>query len=91
MFSKPILQSFVTLMILFAASAANAGEVGHWKLDEGVGTTVSDSSGAGSDGTIFNPDGGLGAGGSVWDTDSDYGIVLSFNGVDGTGLTSMRV
>ena len=85
MFSKPILLSLVALMILFGASAANAGELGHWKLDEGAGTTVSDSSGAGSDGTIFNPDGGLGVGGSVWDTDGDYGIVLSFNGVDGTG------
>ena len=59
--------------------------IGWWKLDEGSGTLVLDSSGHDNHGTINNPDGGLGAGGSVWYTDPEHGTVASFNGDDGSG------
>lgn len=54
--------------------------VGHWKLDDGQGTVVVDSSGNGNDGTINNPNGGLGPDGSVWVDDPERGTVISFNG-----------
>ena len=42
------------LLVMFLASGANAdiseGLIGWWKFDEGIGTTVADSSGAGHDG-----------------------------------------
>lgn len=49
------------------------GLVGYWKLDEGTGTTIADSSGYGSHGT---------ATGMTWDTDSQRGVCGSFDGVD---------
>ncbi|HNS19936.1 MAG TPA: LamG domain-containing protein [Sedimentisphaerales bacterium] len=59
--------------------------VGWWKLDEGGGTVVLDSSGRGVHGTLFNPSGGLGTNGAVWVEDPDRGTVLSFNGNDTSG------
>jgi hypothetical protein len=56
-----------------------------WKLDDGQGTMVADSSGNGHNGTILNPNGGLGTAGSVWVNDPERGMVISFNGTDGTG------
>jgi hypothetical protein len=56
---------------------------GWWKLDEGQGTTVADSSGKGNHGTIVNPGAGLGPGGSVWLDDSERGTIISFNGTAG--------
>ena len=47
-----LLTSFV--LVLAVASDASADLVGHWKLNEGSGTTVLDSSGNGNDGTIVN-------------------------------------
>ncbi|MCD6156254.1 MAG: DUF2341 domain-containing protein, partial [Candidatus Atribacteria bacterium] len=46
------------------------GEVGYWKFDEGSGSTASDSSGLGNDGTIN---------GASW-TEGKYGQALSFDG-----------
>jgi hypothetical protein len=56
-----------------------------WKLDDGQGTMAADSSGNGHNGTILNPNGGLGTAGSVWVNDPERGMVISFNGTDGTG------
>lgn len=61
------------------------GLIGWWKLDEGSGSTVADSSGRGVDGTIQYAEGGLGSGGSVWCTDPERGTVLSFGGDNNTG------
>ena len=45
------------ILVLSVASSVCADLVGHWKLDEGSGTTVFDVSGNGNDGTITdNPD-----------------------------------
>jgi len=46
---------------------------GLWHLDEGMGTTVYDSSGWNNDGTVY--------GGAVW-TDGKFGKALEFDGVD---------
>jgi hypothetical protein len=53
--------------------AEYAGSVGHWKLDEGSGTTAHDSSGNGNDGTLIN--------GPTW-VDGKLGKALSFDGID---------
>jgi len=42
----------VALTPLAVACVAFAGEVGHWSLDEGSGTTIHDSSPAGNNGTL---------------------------------------
>jgi hypothetical protein len=57
---------WLSVLLVLGVTGAALGElVGHWKLDEGSGTTVSDSSGQGNDGTIVNSptwiDGVLGA------------------------------
>jgi hypothetical protein len=67
------------------AQAADPNLVGWWPLNDGVGEMVMDLSDSGADGTIHNPSGGLGADGSVWVEDAERGMVLSFNGVNGTG------
>ena len=41
-----------SILVLAAAGSASADLVGHWSLDDGPGTTVTDSSGNGNDGTI---------------------------------------
>jgi hypothetical protein len=50
----------------------NQGLVGHWKLDEGTGTTAEDSSGNGNTGTVN---------GAVW-TSGEISGALRFDGVD---------
>ncbi len=50
------------------------GPVGYWKFDENTGTTASDSSGYGNNGTIF--------GGATW-VPGKIGSALNFNGVNG--------
>ena len=40
------------VLVLSLASGAWADLVGHWKFDEGAGTTAADSSGNGNDGTL---------------------------------------
>ena len=78
--------AFVASMV--AGPLAHAGDptlIGWWKLDDGAGTVVADSSGYGNDGTVVNPAGGLGTGGSVWVNDPERGMVIGFNGTDGSG------
>jgi len=45
----------------------------HWKFDEGSGTTASDSSGNGNDGTIY---------GATWTSNAVSGKALSFDGAN---------
>lgn len=79
--------SFVLVLLVLAGGiqAADPNLIGWWPLNEGAGTAVADLSGVGTTGTIINPNGGLGLDGSVWLTDPERGLVLSFNGVNGTG------
>jgi hypothetical protein len=42
------------ILVLSFSSSVCADLVGHWKLDDGSGTTVSDSSGNGNDGTLVD-------------------------------------
>jgi hypothetical protein len=68
--------SYVLVLCLILSSVAQADLVGWWRLDEGSGTTVSDSSGNGNDGTIVNN--------PVWDTKWIAGVsgsALEFYGV----------
>jgi hypothetical protein len=64
---------FTFIVVLGAAGSARAGLVGYWKLDEGSGTMVSDSSGNGHDGTI--------EGDPQW-VAGMYGQALDFDGTD---------
>jgi len=74
--------SFKTLPIV---PISDPNLVGWWKLDEGYGAITVDWSGYGSHGIISNTGGGLGENGSVWFDDPECGIVISFNGNDGSG------
>jgi hypothetical protein len=87
-------KKLLTVTLCVFVASVMAGPVAHagdptlmawWKLDEGTGTTVLDLSGNGYDGTIVNPNGGLGTGNSVWFDDPERGMVISFNGTDGSG------
>ncbi len=51
---KQVIRStfFVLVLVLVLTSTAKAEIVGWWRLDEGSGTTISDSSGNGNNGTI---------------------------------------
>ncbi|MGE5295089.1 MAG: LamG-like jellyroll fold domain-containing protein, partial [Solirubrobacterales bacterium] len=73
---------------VMAGPLAYAGDptlIAWWKLNDGTGDVAADSSGNGHNGTIKNPAAGLGAGGSVWVNDPERGMVVSFNGNDGSG------
>jgi len=61
------------LLVLCLASSAWAGLIGHWKLDEGSGTTARDSSGKNNNGRLV--------GGPTW-VAGKIGQALSFDGVD---------
>jgi hypothetical protein len=68
------------------AGAADPDLIGWWPLNEGSGDTAFDLSNSGNNGTIRNAtSGGLGDGGLVWVNDPERGMVISFNGDDGTG------
>jgi hypothetical protein len=59
---------------------------GWWPLNEGSGNVAADISGNGRDAVILRvEDGGLGDDGGAWIEDPECGMVLSFNGDDGTG------
>ncbi len=73
------------LLVGPAAQAGDPALIAWWKLDDGAGTVALDSSDYGNHGTVMNPNAGLGAGGSVWVDDPDRGMVISFNGADGSG------
>ena len=75
----------VGLMVGPAAQAGDPTLIAWWKLDDGVGTVALDSSDYGNHGTVMNPNAGLGSGGSAWVDDPDRGMVISFNGADGSG------
>jgi len=65
--------SFVAVIVM--AHNASAGLVGHWKFDEGAGTTAYDTSGNGNDGTLQgNPKWGVGRIGGALELDGtgDY-------------------
>ncbi len=55
------------------ASAATPGLVAAYAFDEGSGTTVTDASGNGNNGTITN---------ATWSTSGKYGDALKFNGTN---------
>jgi hypothetical protein len=59
--------------------------IGWWKLEEGSGTAVQDSSGHDKHGAIYNSNAGLGLDGAVWVSDPERGTVLSFSGDDVLG------
>lgn len=64
----------VTLGASAAPAAASGGLVGQWKLDEGAGTVVADSSGQGNNGLL--------SGGAGW-VPGISATALSFDGVSG--------
>ncbi|MFN0129249.1 MAG: LamG domain-containing protein [Verrucomicrobiales bacterium] len=65
---------------------ADTNLFGWWPLNEGAGNIAADISGNGRDLVIVRGDtGGLAADGAAWIDDPECGMVLSFNGDDGTG------
>jgi len=57
------------------ASVNTSGLVGYWRFEEGVGTTVKDSSGYGNNGILENSDG------DEW-VEGRFGQALEFDGSD---------
>jgi len=55
------------------------GLTGHWKMDEGVGTTAADSTGFANDSTLS---------GATWTTDCAGKNSLAFDGINDTATTS---
>ncbi len=72
---KSILCICCVALIGLWAVPAEAGPVGHWRFDEGTGTTVTDSSGNNFHGTLV--------GDPVWVTGKVGSGALSFDGSDG--------
>ena len=66
-----VLAMFVSLAPSRQATAANAGLVAAYGFDEGSGTTVTDQSGNGHNGTVS---------GTTWAATGKYGKALQFNG-----------
>ncbi len=71
-------------LLMVSATSVQADLIGEWHLDEGSGTTASDSSGYGNDGTIS---------GATWIDDGIFGSALNFQPIYdwvsfGTGVTS---
>jgi hypothetical protein len=63
--------------ILTVSEASLSGIIGYWKLDEGSGTNIYDSSGNGRNGVIVNPSG------TIWTKDCIHHDCLYFNGNGG--------
>jgi hypothetical protein len=64
---------FVSFILVMGLSAGARGDlVGHWRFDEGFGTTTVDSSGNNYDGTFV--------GDVQWSNDGVYGTCLQFSG-----------
>ena len=72
------LACFSLVLGLVLTSAAQADLVGWWRLDDGSGTTVSDSSTNGNDGTF--------AGTPEWVTDGKVDGALEFDGGDSVNV-----
>ncbi|MHC4462302.1 MAG: LamG domain-containing protein [Planctomycetota bacterium] len=66
------------VLVLAMAASATGGLVGHWRFDEGFGTTTVDSSGNNYDSTFI--------GDVQWSNDGVYGTCLQFSG--GVGIRS---
>ncbi|MCK4886820.1 MAG: hypothetical protein KAS96_05480, partial [Planctomycetes bacterium] len=76
---------FLAVLLVFVGSACGditTGLVGHWKMDDGVGVTVADSSGYGNDGTMGNDDDWISGGGIDFYGSGDSGISFANNGAD---------
>jgi hypothetical protein len=79
--SNWVLLFVVIVAVALQGSISQADLIGWWKLDDGEGATVADSSPSGTTGQITNFDtGGLGDAGSVWTDDATRGTVISFDG-----------
>jgi hypothetical protein len=76
--------SVLGLAVMSLALPAAGSLVGHWKLDEGSGLSVSDSSGQGNHGTLIN------ATASTW-TNGYSGGGLYFDGTTGAGSTYVTI
>ncbi|MHC4487235.1 MAG: LamG-like jellyroll fold domain-containing protein [Planctomycetota bacterium] len=70
--SKKLIYLFSFVLVMAVVSDASADLVGYWKLDEGTGTTVADSSGAGHNGVFAE-------GTPEW-VEGKFGKALKFNG-----------
>ena len=70
--SKKLMYLLSVVLVLAVVSDASADLVGYWKLDEGAGTTVADSSGAGHNGVFAE-------GTPEW-VEGMFGKALKFNG-----------
>jgi len=78
---------FLAVLLVFVGIAAadiTTGLVAHWKMDDGTGTTVADSSGNGNDGTMGSNDAWIDGGGIDFDGGSwgASGIVFANSGAD---------
>lgn len=86
LFLSALAISVVSLVIATSPTHATTnGLIGEWKLDEGTGTTVADTSGNGNNGTIVR---GTGTGSPAWVSpghDANHPYALDF---DGTGASS---
>ena len=67
-------------LLLADSSAARAGLVGLWRLDQTAGTVAPNSASGGTDGTLYN--GGTVANGPTWTYNADRGLILAFDGGD---------
>jgi len=66
-----------TYTATFASTPVSTGLMGAWGLNDGVGTTVLDSSGNGNHGTLAGA-------GATWDLNGRNGGALAFNGLSGS-------
>jgi hypothetical protein len=81
----------VTMAITATHTRAAGGPIGAWKLDEGSGTTVADTSGNGNNGTIVR---GTGTGSPAWVSpghDAGTPFALDFDGSGTQGSASNTV
>ncbi|MBN1806274.1 MAG: LamG domain-containing protein, partial [Sedimentisphaerales bacterium] len=73
---KRLIYLSLFILVVCTVSTSQADLVGHWKLDDGSGTTVTDSSGNGNDGTIENN--------PTW-IPGVSGLALEFHGLGAAG------
>lgn len=82
---KKISRSYLSLLFLFlisyslfpfvtSAAAPTSGLIGYWNFDQGSGTTATDSSGSGNNGTLTN--------GPTWTTGKVGSGAISFDGTN---------
>lgn len=83
----------VALSIAVTHTYAAGGPIGAWKLDEGSGTTVADTSGNGNNGTIIQ---GTGTGSPAWvspghDAGTPFALDFDGSGVTGSATNSVNL